>query len=229
MVQSTLSKKIGLIGGLAPRAGIFYYEQLLLRFEAQQQPLDLVLQHADVGRVLAAIAANDRAGLGRYLGTLANALFDAGAEVVAITAVAPHLAFTEVAQTARGPMVNVLDAITRGVHSARVQRVAVFGNRAVMESHIFGAVAEDLAVTLEPSLIDEIHALYSEIALRGKRGTPAEAERLSRIARTLIETHGAQAIVLAGTDLASFYADQKPDYPCIDVAQLHLDQLVEQS
>jgi aspartate/glutamate racemase len=226
MTQPTYSKRIGLIGGLALRAGIFYYEQLALRYNEQKKPLDLVLQHADVSTVLASIAANDRAGLGRYLGRLANNLFDAGAAIVAITAVAPHLAFKEVTQTARGQVANVLEAIPAGLRAASFQRVAVFGNRAVMESNVFGAIPADFIVRLEPSLIDDIHTIYGEIALRGKRGAKAETEHLSQVARELIDKRGAQAIVLAGTDLSSFYAEHKPDYPYLDVAQLHLDQLI---
>ena len=45
----------------------------------------------------------------------------------------------------------------------------------------------------------------------------------------MIEKQGVQAIVLAGTDLSSFYAEQKPDYPYLDVAQLHIDQLIANS
>jgi aspartate/glutamate racemase len=229
MTQPTYSKRIGLIGGLALRAGIFYYEQLLLRYNEQKKPLDLVLQHADVRQVLASIAANDRAGLGSYLGRLANNLFDAGAEIVAISAIAPHLAIKEVTQTARGPVANVLEVIPAGLRAASFQRVAVFGNRAVMESNVFGAIPADFIVRLEPSLIDDIHTIYNEIALRGKKGATAETEHLSKVARELIDKRGVQAIVLAGTDLASFYAEHKPDYPYLDVAQLHLDQLIGNS
>lgn len=229
MSQPIYSKRIGLIGGLALRAGVFYYEQLLLRYNEQKKPLDLVLQHADVNKVLADIAANDRAGLGKYLGTLANNLFDAGAEIVAITAVAPHLALKEVTQTARGPVANVLEVIPAGLRAANLQRVAVFGNRTVMETNVYGAIPDDRIVKLEPWLISEIHTMYGEIALRGKRGTRAETEYLSKAAHDLIDKSGAQAIVLAGTDLSSFYAEQKPDYPYLDVAQLHLEQLINNS
>ncbi len=229
MSQPTYSKRIGLIGGLALRAGVFYYEQLLLRYNDHKKPLDLVLQHADVTLVLDYIAANDRAGLGRYLGTLANNLFDAGAEIVAITAVAPHLAFKEVTQAARGPIANVLEVIPVGMQTANLKKVAVFGNRTVMETNVYGAIPNDCIVKLGPWLANEIHAMYGEIALRGKRGTKAEIEYLSKVAHDLIDKGGAQAIVLAGTDLSSFYAEQKPDYPHLDVAQLHLEQLINNS
>jgi aspartate racemase len=224
-----MANRIGLIGGLAFRAGVFYYEQLLQRHTAQQKPLDLVLGHADVGTVLGYVGAGDRAGLGNYLGALANALFEANAKLVAISAVAPHLGIKEIREVARGPIVSMLESITTGLHDAGLSRVAVFGNRAVMQTNIFGAITDERIVRLEPSVIDDIHATYTDIALQGKRGTRPEVAHLSAVAHDLIQKHGAQAIVLAGTDLSSFYAEQKPDYPSVDVAQLHIEQIMKLS
>lgn len=227
--QPTYSKRIGLIGGLALRAGVFYYEQLLLRYNERKKPLDLVLQHADVAKVLGYIQAGDRGGLGGYLAAQANNLFDAGAGIVAITAVAPHLAYREVMQATRGPMANVLEVIPAGLRTAGFESVAVFGNRAVMETNVFGAIPDELVVKVDPSVLDDIHTVYGDIALRGKRGTKPEVDYLARVAHELIGKQGVQAIVLAGTDLSSFYAEQKPDYPYLDVAQLHIDQLIANS
>jgi len=233
MAQSNTSearmtkKKIGLIGGLAFRAGVFYYEQILKRYTAQKLPLDLFLRHADVGKVLATVSSNDKAGLGNYLGSLANELFAAGADLVAVTAIAPHLAISEIVQASRGPIVNVLDSVAAGLDAAGMKRVAIFGNRAVMQTNIFGAVAADRAVPMDPALIDAVHTMYNDIALHGKRGTRPEAEQLGKWAQELIDKGGAQGIVLAGTDLSSFYAEQRPDYPFLDVAQLHIDQILK--
>lgn len=217
---------IGLIGGLAFRAGVYYYEQILQQFNSREESLDLVLRHADVKKVLASVSSNDRAGLGKYLGMLANELADAGASFVAITAVAPHLAIEEISQVSRIPVVNVLDALAGGIDAAGVDRVAVFGNRAVLQSNIFGALGEERAVMLQQAMLDEIHTIYTDIALNGKRGSRKEKERLSELAHELLETHGARSIVLAGTDLSSFYADEKPDYPVLDMAQLHIAQII---
>ncbi len=218
--------RIGLIGGLAFRAGVHYYDRLVHCYATHQKPLDLVLCHADVGKVLNYVAASDRQGLGLYLGSLANSLFDAGAKLVAVTAVAPHLAIREMAKVARGPVVNILETIDANLCARQLLRVAVFGNRAVIQSNVFGAVREGMAASLEPSLVDEIHNTYSDIALHGKRGTELEWRKLSAAAHHLIDKHGVQAIVLAGTDLSSFYADRKPDYPYLDVAEMHVQQIV---
>lgn len=221
-------RKIGLIGGLALRAGIFYYDQIVRRFAAtNQEPLRLVLAHADVGKVLAWISDDNRPELGRYLASLGNELFDAGAELVAVTAIAPHLAIAEMAQFARVPLVNVLDTIPAGLEAAGLRRVAVFGNRAVMETAVYGSIPVQAAVKLPPSLVDEVHSVYGSIALDGKRGTEAETRFLAEAARRLIDSGGAEAIVLAGTDLSSFYAEQPPVFPYLDVARLHINQIVQ--
>lgn len=230
MAQEPISKirpsKIGLIGGLAIRAGIFYYDQILRRYNEAKIPLDLILRHANVNTVLANISSGNREGLGNYLGSLANELFDAGVDTVSVTAVAPHLAIEEIKRASRGPIINVLESIAGGLRSAGLERVAILGNRAVMVSDIFGSVPERMVVKLQQKEIDVVHDTYNDIALHGKRGTKAEVEYFRTLADDLITKRGAQAIVLAGTDLSSFYAEQKPDFPFLDVAELHINQIL---
>jgi aspartate racemase len=227
--QPTASRTIGLIGGLAFRAGVFYYDQLLRRHTELDQRLSLVLGHADVNTVLACIGSGDKVGLGNYLGSIANQLFDAGAEFVAITAVAPHLAIDEISRVAQGPVVNVLESIPAGLEAARIGRVAIFGNRAVMETDAFGTIPERMVVRLEPSVLNEVHAIYNDIALHGKRGTRREVEFLENVARAVIGNGKAQAVLLAGTDLSSFYSEQPPLYRFLDVARLHIDEIMRRA
>jgi aspartate racemase len=222
------TKKIGLIGGLAFRAGVFYYDQIQQRYTAQHQKLSLVLGHADVGTVLACVGTGNKAGLGSYLGSLANELFDAGAELVAVTAVAPHLAMNEVSQAARGPIVNVLELINPGLKVAGVDRVAVLGNRAVMETDVFGPLPKQNVIRLAPAVMEAVHTTYNDIALHGKRGTEPEVAYLKSVAEQAVRD-GAQAILLAGTDRSSFYAEQPPTYPFVDVARLHIDEIIRRA
>ena len=62
----------------------------------------LALNHVGVRTVLARVGVGEKAKLGGYLGLLANELFDAGAAFVAVTAVAPHLAFAEMMRVVKG-------------------------------------------------------------------------------------------------------------------------------
>ena len=60
--------------------------------------------------------------------------------------------------------------------------MAIFGNRAVMNTNAFGSIAIDRVVRLEPPVLDAVHAMYNDIALFGKRGTPTEVAFLERTA-----------------------------------------------
>ena len=225
----TKSKKIGLVGGLALRAGIYYYDQISKRYAAEREPLPLMLNHADVDTVLAYVSAGNKSGLGTYLGSIANELFDGGADLVAVTAVVPHLAADEISREAHGPIINVLDLIRPGLERSGIQRLAIFGNRTVIETNVFGTIPAHMLVKPAPTIIDAVHNIYSDIALNGKRGTLGEIEFLESVARELIQVGGAQAILLAGTDLSSFYADQPPAYVYVDVARLHIDEIVRRA
>ncbi|MFT7598816.1 MAG: aspartate racemase [Acidimicrobiales bacterium] len=216
---------IGLIGGLATRAGIFYYEQLVQRHETAGETLNLTLRHANVKEVLDRLDNLDPSGLGNYLGGLAHQLFGAGADFVAVSAIAPHMAISEIVAVARGPVVSALDVIPSAIREAGIERVAVFGNRAVMESNIYAAVSANAVVPLQATALESVHATYSDIALMGKRNTETEVEFLADMAERAMAL-GAQAIVLAGTDLSSFYAETPPEYPHIDLAQAHLAQIM---
>ena len=78
-------------------------------------------------------------------------------------------------------------------------------------------------------MVDTVHTIYNDIALTGKRGTPAEVAFLEGVARDLIDRGGAQAILLAGTDLSSFYAEHPPSFPFLDVAELHINEIVRRA
>lgn len=219
---------IGLIGGLAMRAGIFYYEQIQRRSSSAGTTLDLSLRHADVNTVLGHVSAGDRHGLGQYLGGLSNQLFDGGADLVAVTAVAPHMAIREITAAAKGRIVNLLEVVPETLEASGFERVAVFGNRAVMNTDIYGAVDSSRIVRLDPELLETIHETYNDIALAGKRNTSAEVELLAGVADEMT-ARGAQAIILAGTDLSSFYSETPPEFPYLDLAQVHIDQIMASS
>lgn len=225
MTTPRLGPHIGLIGGLATRAGIYYYEQLAQRHEEQGEILNLTMRHANVKTVLDHGARLDRAGLGTYVGGLANQLFGAGADFVAVAAIAPHIAINEIAKVADGPVLNALDVVIDAIHEAGFERVAVFGNRAVMESNISGALDAQTAVPLESTLRESVHEVYTQVALTGKQSTQREVELFARFAEQALAL-GAQAIIHAGTDLSSFYSATPAEYPHIDLAQAHIAQIM---
>jgi aspartate/glutamate racemase len=84
-------------------------------------------------------------------------------------------------------------------------------------------------VKLDRALSDRVHDTYNGIALHGKRGTGPEVDFFDQTARVLVEDGGAQAILLAGTDLSSFYADQAPSFRFLDVARMHIGEIIRRA
>ena len=173
-----MAHKIGLIGGLAVRAGSSTTNSSFSALRTKSV-LELLLNHADVNRVLGAVQAGDRLALAAYLTGLANELFAGGASCVAITAIAPHLCIREVVAASSGHVVNALDTVAGGLEKAGFTRIAVFGNKVVMGTDIFGAADNVQVVKHPPAIAEEIHAIYTDIALNGKRGTQPEVVRLN--------------------------------------------------
>ena len=83
-------------------------------------------------------------------------------------------------------------------------------------------------VRLAPAVMKKVHTTYNDIALHGKGGTEPEVAYLQSVAEQAVRD-GAHAILLAGTDLSSFYAEQPPTYPSVDVARLHIDQIIRRA
>ena len=227
-MQTTLhhTNKIGLIGGLAFRAGVFYYEQISDKSRHNDKSLRLLLNHAEVNTVLSHVASKNTKQLGQYLGSLANELFDAGAENVSITAIAPHMAIKEIKEVAKGPIISALDTIASTVNSKGIEKVAVFGTKAVMTTNIYNALPESNVIQLNSDEQEKVHNMYMDIALEGKQDSTPEVEYLSYLAEDIKKRHGVDAIILAGTDLSSFYAKKKPEYLHLDMARLHIEQIL---
>jgi aspartate racemase len=228
MPESTIGRSIGLIGGLGVGSAVHYYQELARTHSAQGRVMDLVMVHAQVDRVLGAVQAGDREGLAVYLAGLIGRLQQAGAEFAVIPAVAPHIAIDEVLRSSPLPVVNLIEELKREIVARKLRRVALFGTRFAIESKVFGRLSELDVITPLPGEVDFIHATYLQLVGSGA-GLAAQREGLSRLAHTLIEREGLDAVILAGTELALVFNEHTTDFPHIDCARLHLDAIVKRA
>lgn len=221
-----MTDRLGLVGGLAVNAGIFYYQELVARFQAQHGHVEILLVHANLRAVLSLVSSGDTDGLAAYLSEIVIRLSQAGCGVAAITAIAPHMCIDQLQERSSIPVVDALAAVRGFVgKESRSERVAIFGNSAVVNSNIYGALEEHRVIRPSGRRADQINEVYNSIALLGKRGTEDDYHMLEQWAMESLDC-GAQRIVLAGTDLSSFYRDWPPTYPHVDVAQLHIDAII---
>lgn len=222
MSATQTAPRLGLIGGLGVGAAMHYYRALAQRCTAEGRSLDLVMMHADVNRIGAYVSGRDWAGMAEYLGGLLDGLAAAGAGLGVIPAVTPHVCARELAARTPIPLVDVVQE-TAGVIRARgLRRVALLGSRVTVETRMFGGLGQVEVVLPPEAEIAAIHDLYSTL-VRQARGTEAVRDGMTAIAQRLCARDGAEAVVLAGTDMALLFEDMPPEFPHVDCAALHLD------
>ena len=177
--------------------------------------------HAETPRVFEYVTAGDRVGLAEYLLGFVQRMKEAGAEFAAIPAVTPHYCLRELLAKSPLPILNIFDPLAEDLAARKLRRVGVFGTQFVMDSNLFGMVNGVEIVHARPDEAESIHTTYVELARRGK-GTEEQFRSLTAIAKALCERDGAEAIVLAGTDLALLFDETNTEFPSVDCAALHL-------
>lgn len=231
---------IGLIGGIGPAATEFYYRHLVRRHEAEDRRLELTIVHAHVHTLAAnAIAGRAEAQAGEYAALTAR-LKGAGAEAVAITSIGGHFCFDEFEPLSPLPVLNVAPAIAAGLRARGVSRIGLIGTAIAMTSGIYGALSGNGAgngsgngagietVIPQGDDLQAVNDVYIALARAGAVGEDGRAI-LFRAGRDLVERQGAEAVLLAGTDLFLAFEGRDPGYPTIDGALLHVEALTRAS
>ena len=213
------------MGGLGVGATVHYYQKLARAHEEQGRTLDIVISHAETSRVFEYVEAGDRDGLAEYLLGFICRLKAAGAEFAAIPAITPHYCMRELITASPLPLFNIFDPLVEELAARGIRRVAVFGTRYVMESSLYG-FAGDVGIILPTGEEMEcIHGTYLQLLEKGV-GTEKQHRNLTAIAHTLQSRDGADAILLAGTDLAVLFNEQNTEFPFVDCTALHLRRIL---
>ena len=219
---------IGLIGGIGPAATEFYYRHLVRRHEAEGRRLELTIVHAHVHTLAANAIAGRAEAQAREYAALTARLKGAGAEAVAITSVGGHFCFDEFAPVSPLPVLNVAPAIAAGLRARGIRKIGLIGTAVAMTSGIYGALSDIGTAIPEGDDLQTTNDVYIALARAGAVSEDGRAT-LFRIGRDLVERQGAEAVLLAGTDLFVAFEGHDPGYPTIDGALLHVDAIARAS
>jgi len=221
---SKKSRCLGLVGGLGPGATIYYYRGLLAAHKAAGRTARLLIAHADVEDVRHFVANNDRAGLARYLAGFVSSLAAGGAEMTAIVAITPHICASELTAISPLPLIDIVSEVAAAIRTRGLKRVALLGTRFTVESRMFDRLGVDVVMPRTEE-IEQIHNAYMDVL--NDRSTPGQIEGLRQVARTLIDRDGAEAALLAGTDLSMVLNEDNAGFPTIDCAATHIKAIMD--
>jgi aspartate racemase len=215
---------LGLIGGLGPGATVHYYRELIAGHERRGRVPRLLIAHADINRVYATVTAKDFDGLARYLAGLTESMAAGGAEFTAIVAATPHICASQFEAISPLPLINMLTEVRHAVNARGLKRVALLGTRFTVETRMFGSLDGIETIMPQAREIDRIQDIYKDF-VEG-RGSDAQAQELRELARTFVARDGAEAVLIAGTDLSTVFTESNAGFPMLDCARVHIDAIV---
>lgn len=221
---------VGIVGGLGVGATVHYYEKISAACKARGVIPDLVIVHADVDRGQGFVRDGKLDALANYLASFIDRLGAAGAKAAVLPAVTPHICIAQLTVHIRLPLINIVESIGTELRARRLRRVALFGTTFTMDGSLWGqlqiAAPGVEIVKPRPDEIAFVGKAYQRI-LDTQTGDADDTAGLRRIAADLQRRDGVEAILLAGTDLAVIFDEATAGFPCIDVARVHIDAIVE--
>lgn len=214
---------IGLIGGIGVAATLVYYQRLTARIAEMGETAEITIVHADVQELIRNNLADDREAQALVYARLIDRLKAAGADCAAITSLGGHFCFEETVALSSLPLVSAVTPLDRFFVEKSLATVGLLGTRVVMRTGLYGQLRQTRAVVLEDE-IDHLGQTYQDMAVAGVCTEDQRALFLDAGQRMVSEL-GADAVVLAGTDLNLAFDGQSPGYRVVDALDVHVDLL----
>ena len=215
---------IGLIGGIGPAATVVYYQRLCAAMAARGAPLDLTVVQADIHELIANNLTDRREAQAAVYARLIDRLKAAGAGCAAITSLGGHFCFDETVARSALPLVSAVEPLDRFFTSEKLGTVGLLGTRVVMRTKLYGQLRQTRAIALEEE-IESLGQLYQDMAVAGSCDAATRARFLDAGHR--LTDAGADAVVLAGTDLNLAFDGQETPYRVIDALDVHVALLAD--
>ncbi len=216
---------IGLIGGIGPAATVVYYQRLTTKLRGTDRRLELTIVQADVGDLIANVLADRREEQAAIFAGLIGRLRAAGSECAAITSLGGHFCFAETARISPLPLVSAVAPLDAHFAAVGLRRVGLLGTEVVMRTRLYGQMTRTEAVAPAGDLV-VLGRVYQDVAVSGTC-TDEQRAIFFEAGRQMVEDQGAEAVVLAGTDLNLAFAGRDPGYPVIDALEVHVDLLAD--
>lgn len=216
---------IGLIGGIGVAATIVYYQRLVAAAaERGVSKLELTIVHGEIQELIRNNLADRREEQARAFLPLVQRLNDAGCDCIALSSLGAHFCLDELAALTPLPIVSAVAPLDACFVEQGIKRIGLLGTRVVMRTRLYGQLARTKAIALDDE-IDILGQTYQEVAVAGTCST-GQRERFLDAGRRMIAA-GADAIVLAGTDLNLAFDGQDPGYRVIDALDVHVALLAD--
>ncbi len=220
-------RKLGLIGGMSWVSTHRYYERINKRVQREVGPrtsAPMLIESLDFSQIYQLQTPEDWERGAQVIGAAAQRLVDAGAEMLIIGANSMHRVYREVQAQVDVPILHIAECVGEKMAADGIKRAALIGTRNVMIESFYRRRLVAHEVDLLPPEMDHVEQLdriiYEELMLGKAR---KESERALRSMFTRYGNDGAQAVILACTELELVTDVNANVVPIYDCMRIHAD------
>jgi aspartate racemase len=221
-------KLIGIVGGLSWEATALYYRLLneaTARVLGEHHNARSVIVSVDFAEALALANQGDWDGLAVLLIDAARRIRDAGADMVLLSANTAHIVADQVAAAIDVPLLHIADVAGTAAQARGFHRVGLIGTKFTLESPIFAdRLRERSGLTViapDATGRDDLQRIIVDELTVG-RIEPQSRRQCAAIMRQL-QDQGAEAIIVACTELPLLIQPDDSSLPLLDTTALHVE------
>ena len=224
-------RKLGLIGGMSWVSTRTYYTHINTIIQARtdrRHSAPLLIDSLDFSKLYAVREQNGWDRASDLLTDSARHLEAGGAEMIIIAANSMHKVYDPVAATVQVPILHIAECVGEQMKEDGVTVAALVGTSNLMTESFYRRRLVAHGIDLLPPAMDNVEALdriiYDELMV-GK--VTRDAERALKTMITVKEQEGAEAIVLACTELELVVDVDANVLPIYDSTRIHAEKAAE--
>ncbi|NCP18389.1 MAG: amino acid racemase [Erythrobacter sp.] len=224
-------RKFGLIGGMSWVSTAMYYKWINKGVAARAGSMvsaPLLIESLNFAELSGLTQEDEWDRAADILAQSAKRLEAAGAEAMAIAANSMHRVYDQVAEAVDIPVLHIADAVGEKMKAEGAVNAALIGTRNVMTESFYRKKLVSHGIDLLPpdmTHVDRTNEIIYDELMHGKASR--NAERFFRTMITNLEQGGAEAIVLACTELDMVIDVDANVLPIFDSARIHSQAVVD--
>lgn len=224
-------KQLGVIGGMGWSATAEYYRLLNEGVERRLGGLHsarVLVGSVDFAEVDAREREGDWAGMAQILTDAAQGLERAGAEAVLLAANTMHVVADEITASLEVPFIHIAEAAARRIRANRQRSVGLLATATTSRADFYTgplrAHGLEVVVPAEDEIVEIDRIIYDELV----HGVVKDSSRkvFRRVAQGFVDA-GAEAVVLAGTELSLLLEPDDVSLPLHDTTAIHVDEALD--
>ena len=224
-------KRIGLIGGMSWESTAIYYRLINQAVRARlggHASADLVLRSLDFAPVEELQRAGDWVGLDAMMAQAAQDAEAAGADFLLLCTNTMHRCADAIEAAVEIPLLHIAEPLEIALDELEIESIGLLGTRYTMEQGFYRERLEsagiDVLVPEEPDRSDVHRIIFEELVVG--RIEEASRQRYKEIMEQLAGD-GADAIVLACTEIGLLVRPEDALVPILDTTALHAHAAVD--